>query len=446
MRTAIRKHARDFIAVAVLLVVALFVTGYIFEKQRLRIPILEEKPFELKAEFTTAQAVVPGQGQSIRVAGVKIGDVTDVDVEDGKGVVTFDIDRQYLPIYKNATILMRPTTALKDMFFELDPGSKSSGVYEEGDTIPSANTAPDVNLDEILSALDSDNQAYLQLLLVGAGKGLDGRDKDLGKLLGGLGPINDDLAKLNKLVATRRENLANLIHNLNVLTTRVGASEDDLTKFVSSSAGALGAIAEQDPNVRRAISLLPGTLNQAKTTFVDTTKFASQLGPAFEALRPFARNLDEMNAAVKSLALDTTPVLQNEIRPFVRQARKPVDDLSTAATEYSAAAPRLTTITNKLNRLVNMAAHNPHGAEPEGTPGRDEGYLYWAAWLGHNGDTVFSAGDGNGLYRRIYFTAGCDQITNIIKGVNPGTTNPLAELVTGLTTPVLGQLCGQNTP
>ncbi len=127
MATAIRKHARDFIAVAVLLVVALFVTGYIFEKQRLRIPILEEKPFELKAEFTTAQAVVPGQGQSIRVAGVKIGDVADVDVENGKGVVTFDIDRQYLPIYKNATILMRPTTALKDMFFELDPGSKSAG-------------------------------------------------------------------------------------------------------------------------------------------------------------------------------------------------------------------------------------------------------------------------------------------------------------------------------
>jgi phospholipid/cholesterol/gamma-HCH transport system substrate-binding protein len=389
---------------------------------------------------------VPGHGQSIRVAGVKIGDVSDVDVEDGKGVVTFAIDRKYLPIYKNATILMRPTTALKDMFFELDPGSASSGEYQEGDTIPSANTAPDVNLDEILGALDADNQAYLKLLLVGAGKGLEGRDKDLGKLLGGLGPINNDLSKLNKLVATRRENLANLIHNLNVLTTRVGASEDDLTKFVSSSAGALGVIADQDPNVRRAVSLLPGTLNQAKTTFDDTTKFASELGPAFEALRPFAQNLDEMNAAVKSLALDTTPVIQNQIRPFVREARKPVDDLNTAATEYSAAAPRLTTITNKLNRLVNMAAHNPHGAEPEGTPGRDEGYLYWAAWLGHNGNTVFSAADGNGLYRRIYFTAGCDQIANIVGGLTPGTSNPISELVTGLTEPVRNQLCGQNIP
>lgn len=445
MRTAIRKHFRDFLAVAGLLLVSLAVTFYIVQEQRLRIPILEEKPFELKAEFSTAQAVVPGQGQTIRVAGVRVGDVSDVDLENGKGVVTFDIDPEFLPIYKDATVLMRPTTALKDMFFELDPGSSSTGEYDEGDTIPSANTAPDVNLDEILEALDADNQAYLKLLLIGAGQGLAGRDKDLGKLLGGLGPINRDFGRLNRLVAQRRDNLASLIHNLNVLTNRVGASDNELAAFVASSNGALGAIAEQDPNVQRAISLLPGTFNQARDTFDNVAKFAAVLGPAFDSLRPFARNLDEMNAAVRGLALDATPVLENQIRPFVRQARKPVDDLSRAADEYSAAAPRLTTVANKINRLGNMAAHNPGGAEPLGTPGRDEGYLYWAAWLGHNGDNVFSAGDGNGFYRRIYFTIGCSQLLNIVGGELPGGSNPLAEIVTGLTGTVRQSLCPGTT-
>ena len=79
---------------------------------------------------------------------------------------------------------MRPTTGLKDMFFELDPGTAAAGEYEEDDTVPVSNTAPDVNLDEVLEALDSDTQAYLKLLLVGAGKGLEGRDEDLGKVLG----------------------------------------------------------------------------------------------------------------------------------------------------------------------------------------------------------------------------------------------------------------------
>ncbi|MDX6583727.1 MAG: phospholipid/cholesterol/gamma-HCH transport system substrate-binding protein [Solirubrobacterales bacterium] len=438
--TAIRKHMTDFIAVAGLLLIAIAVTVYIVEEQRIRIPIFEEKPFELKAEFETAQAVVPGQGQTIRVAGVRVGDVSDVSVENGHGVVTFDIDRKFLPIYKDATILMRPATGLKDMFFELDPGTASAGEYDEGSTIAASNTAPDVNLDEILAGLDSDTQAYLKLLIVGAGQGLDGRDKDLGKLLGGLGPINKDLAKLNSEVAKRKANLATLIHNFNLLTTTVGRADHDLTELVATSNGALGAIARQDPSVQRAVSLLPGTLTQATQTLNHTAQLAAVLGPAFDSLRPFARNLDELNASTRDVAVAATPVLQNEIRPFVRAARKPVPDLRQAADRFSAATPGLTTVASKINRLANMASYNPNGAEPAGTPKRDEGYLYWAAWLGHNGDSVFSTGDGNGFFRRIYLTIGCDQLSEIVSS-SSAAEQTLKEIVTGLTGATRTLLC-----
>jgi phospholipid/cholesterol/gamma-HCH transport system substrate-binding protein len=426
MGSTIRKHLRDFIAVAVLLLIGLFVTVYILQEQRLRIPVFEERPFELKAEFETAQAVVPGQGQTIRVAGVRVGDVSAVDVDNGVGVVTFVIDREFLPIYRDATILLRPTTGLKDMFFELDPGTAKAGEFEEGETVPVANTAPDVNLDEILAALDSDTQAYLRLLLIGAGKGLDGRDRELGQLLGSIGPINRDLAELNRLVAQRRDNLARLIHNFNLLTTRVGQADRDLTELVSASNGALGAIAEQDPNVQRAVSLLPGTLAQARETLAQTAQFADVMGPAFEDLRPFARNLDELNASTRELALDATPVLEDEIRPFVREARKPMPDLRKAAGDLAKATPPLTRFAKDFNRVANMAAFNPRGAEAPGTSGRDEGYLYWLAWLGNNGASVFNSGDANGWWRRIYFTVGCSNVGAILGA------SPLAPAVTGL--------------
>ena len=83
---------------------------------------------------------------------------------------------------------------------ELDPGSDTDGPnangdeYHNGDTIPVSNTAPDTNVDQILSALDGDTRSYLRLLLVEGGTGLNGRGKDLGKLLGSLGPINRGLA------------------------------------------------------------------------------------------------------------------------------------------------------------------------------------------------------------------------------------------------------------
>src|SRR5688500_833172 len=225
MATAIRKNLRNFIAVAVLVAVAAGISYYILQEQRLRIPILEEKPFELRAEFRTAQAVVPGQGQTVRVAGVDIGEVKEVELVDGRGVISFEIERDYLPIYRDATILMRPTTGLKDMFCDLDPGSRSAGEYEEGETIPMTNTLPDVNLDEVLEALDSDTQAYLRMLLVGAGEGLEGNGKRLGKLLGNLGPIQNDLSTLNEEVAKRRAELSSMVHSFNLLMTRVGKVE-----------------------------------------------------------------------------------------------------------------------------------------------------------------------------------------------------------------------------
>jgi phospholipid/cholesterol/gamma-HCH transport system substrate-binding protein len=435
MGTAIRKHLRDFIALALMLVVALAAAYVIVQNQRLRIPILEERPFELKAEFQTAQAVVPGQGQTLRVAGVQVGDVENVELEDGVAVVTFGVDRDFLPVYKDATILLRPQTGLKDMFFDMDPGTAKAGEIEEGGTVKLENTAPDVNLDELLSALDSDTQAYLRLLLIGAGKGLDGRDKDLGRVLGSLGPLTRDLDRINSKVAERKENLRRLITNFNLLTKEVGKSEEALTELVRFSNTTVGAIAEQDPSVRRAIQLLPGTLRQSTITLNNVAAFADQLGPGLDSLRPFARNLDEVNASTKKLALKTTPVLENEIRPFVRSARAPVRDLGPAAADLARATPKLTTVAKEINRLGNMAAYNPKGAEPPGTPGRDEGYLFFGAWLGHNSNSVFQVQDAHGVDRRIYLTIGCDEALSLLG------SSPLAPAVTGL-----GQLFAPSGP
>jgi phospholipid/cholesterol/gamma-HCH transport system substrate-binding protein len=380
---------------------------------------------------------VPGQGQTLRVAGVRIGDVSEVELVDGNAVVTFDVDREYLPIYKDATILMRPTTGLKDMFFSMDPGTRTAGEYEEGDTVPMTNTAPDVNLDEILAALDSDSREYLRTMIVGAGLGVKDRGEDLGKLLGALGPVNNDLDRLSTEVAKRDENLKRLIHNLSTLTRAVGQQDDDIARLIDSSNSALSAIGAQDPDVQAATALLPETLRQTKEALVAARGLGDQLGPAFNELRPFARALPEVNEATRNLAESTTPVLRDEIRPFVRAARPVVPDLREAGQNLANAAPKLTRVGGRLNELLNMAAYNPRGAEEPGAPGRDEGYLYWAAWLAHNGVSVFTGQDAHGVYRRIYFTLSCENATNLITDalgshVPPEVASALLGPLTGL--------------
>ena len=426
MGKAIRDHSRDFLAILGLLVVGMTSAWIILQNERLRIPVLEERPFELKAELETGQAITPGQGQTVRVAGVRIGDIGKVEYDDGVAVVSMDIDHKYLPVYRDATILLRPKTGLKDMFLELDPGTQAAGEYEEGDTISVENTAPDVNLDEVLALLDTDTRAYLRLLLVGGGEGLRGRGKDLGEVLKSLGPLNRDLARLNSQVAKRKESLARFIHNFNLLTERVGGQGDQIAAFIDSSNSALSAIASEDLDVRRATGLLGPTLRETRVALTETNELAEVLGPALNRLRPFARKLKPVNDSLGELGRTTTGDLKKRIRPFVRAARAPVRNLRPAANRLSNATPRLTVVGQKLNKLFNMAAYNPNGAEPPGTPDRDEGYLYWIGWLGHVGNSTFAQGDAHGIYRHIYLTATPEAACAIL-----GST-PLAPVITGL--------------
>jgi phospholipid/cholesterol/gamma-HCH transport system substrate-binding protein len=350
------------------------------------------------------------------------------------------IDRKFLPVYKDATILLRPKTGLKDMFLELDPGtnydpSSNDDEYQDGDSIPVANTAPDTNIDQILSALDGDTRAYLRLLLTQGGQGLNGRGKDLGKLLGSLGPINRGLARINTEVAKRKENLRTLIHNMNLLFGTVGQDGEGIQQLVSASNQALGAIATQTPDVERTVSLLGPTLRTTRVALEKTGQLATVLGPSINSLRPFARKLKPINDSLAHLSKTTYDPIKDEIRPFVRNARQPVRNLRPAAKNLVAATPRLTNVGSELNRLFNMAAYNPKGAEPPGTAGRDEGYLYWLGWLAHVGNSTFSSQDAHGVYRHVYVVATCGTLKSIVL------SSPLAPLVTGF-----GQLLGTTCP
>ncbi|HYI36956.1 MAG TPA: MlaD family protein, partial [Thermoleophilaceae bacterium] len=196
MKKALKDHLGDFVAILALVILAAGIGGYILSNQRLRFPLVQEKPYVLKVELDDAQAVQPGQGQTVRTAGVEIGQIGKVQLKEGKALVELQIEAKYKNyVRRDATALLRTKTGLKDMFIEVDPGTGKP--MAENGVIPSASTAPDIDPDEILSALDTDTRSYLQLLVTGAGKGLKGRGSDLQETYARLGPTNRDLARVN---------------------------------------------------------------------------------------------------------------------------------------------------------------------------------------------------------------------------------------------------------
>jgi len=404
VKRAIRKHLLDFVAIIGLIAVAALVSSVILSNQRFYlpawVPVLGSDFFTMNAEFDTAKAVTPGQGQTVTIAGVNVGEISRVDLVDGRARIQLKIRGKYRDrIRTDATMLLRPKTGLEDMTIEMSPGVRGKRI-PEGWTVPVKNTLPDVKFEEILSSLDRDTRDYLKLLVNGAGQGLEGRGDDLAATLKRFEPGARDLRKLTSALQERRTNIKRSISNLSKLVSAVGEKDDQLAQLVDSSNAVFRTFAAQDRNLRSALQELPGTLEQTNTTLARVDGLADELGPTLQALRPGARALGPSLRQTRPFLRETTPVIREQLRPFARDVQPTIETLRPAARDLAATAPDLNTSFEVLNYLVNELAYNP--------PGDEEGYLFWASWAGHVGNLLFSTQDAHGPVRRGSVFLSCD--------------------------------------
>ena len=385
MRRVIREHLRDFLAIGALMVFGLLITVYILSQQQQPypswIPILGDDRFELRAEIETAQAVTPGQGQTVNIAGVTAGDITEVELDGGVAVVTMLVEQEYAPLLTSeATALLRPRTGLQDMTLDLDLG-EGGELLEDGATIPVSQTEPNVNPDAILASLDGDTRAYLKLLIQGGAQGLGGRGEELSATLRRFEPLGLYLARVGNALVERRRNIAGVVTSLRELSEELAADDTRLAEWVNSQNAALGAFARQESNIRETLQELPAALTETRAALESGDRLALELGPASEALIPAAQALAPAQQSAQRLFTSTVAPIRDQIRPFTRQVRTPVQHLRQAADPLAATTEALGSSLGELNRLFNALAYNP--------PGSEEGYLFYLAWFNHNTNNMF---------------------------------------------------------
>jgi len=417
VRVAIRKHWLDFVALLGLVLVAGVVAVVILGHQRLVlpgwVPGIGKDFFVIKAEMSTAQAVTPGQGQTVNVAGVQVGEISKVELVNGKAVVTLRMEPRYGRVYKDATVLLRPKTGLKDMVAELEPGTPRAGRLKEGGVIPVGQTLPDVNLDEILAALDADTRDYLTVLIGAGAEGLRGNGRRLANTIRRFEPSARYGRRVFASLAERRQNIKRVIHNLSLIMDELGGKDDQLAEFVDSSNAVFATLARQDANLRSTLTELPSALDETQRGLGKAKLLADELGPTLQALRPGARALGPTLRQVRPFVRETTPVLRDEVRPFVRVSRPTVRELRPAMRDLAAAAPDLRRTFVVVNTLLDMLAYNP--------PGKEEGYLFWVAWANHIGNQLFTTQDAHGPIRRGLFITTCQDVPvlNQVAQTNP---------------------------
>ena len=224
----------------------------------------------------------------MNISGVEAGDISEVELEDGKAVVTMLVEPKYAELIRSdATILLRPRTGLQDMTMEVDPGTDGEPI-EEGATIPLSQTKPNVNPDQILASLDRDTRDYLQLLLAAGGQGLGGRGKELSAGLRRFEPFGRDLAAINGLLEERRESISRSITAFGELSQALARSDVRLAEWVSAQKEALAGFANQSDALRASLQEFPPTLAATREGLASSDKLSTVLEPAATRLIPAA--------------------------------------------------------------------------------------------------------------------------------------------------------------
>lgn len=417
-RTSLTRQARgrgkDTIAIAVLAVVAITMTLWIFTQQKASLPswapVVGEDFVQLTAEFSNAQAVTPGQGQAVVIAGIQVGRISSVELEEGRAVVGMDVEPEYLDlIHPNATLLLRPKTNLNDMTVEIDPG-RGEETVEDGHRFPLSRTEPAIQFEAFLAALDADTQQYLQLLVAGGAEAIGGRGRQLSRAFRRFQPFAHRIADLNRAVAQRRRALARVIHNFGLLTTELGRRDSEIERFVTSSKEALGNFANQQASIQEALTEFPATLSALDSALASSDRFSTVARPALTRLIPQAQALGPALEANARLFRQTRAPIRDQIRPFTRQIRPTLTHTKQGAADLETSVRGFGNALGGLNSFLNRLAYQP--------PGPAESYLFYLPWLNHNLNANFNLVDAGGPILRSQVMVSCNA-SRLAYGIAP---------------------------
>jgi phospholipid/cholesterol/gamma-HCH transport system substrate-binding protein len=424
--------------------------------------------YQVQAVFRTAENIRPKS--PVRIAGVDVGEVTSVEPctsdnpacggvegsattmvatgnpakppQDGStgvqaAIVTMEISDEGRPIKEDATFKLRPRLFLEgNLFVDVNPGTPSASEASADHTFPITQTSASVQLDQVLTTLQTGVRNNLQIFLKEFGDALlrYGGAEGFRELYRTSPGAYKYTSLVNQaFLGTEPHDLSNLIRNLDSTVQALNADQAGLQDLVTNLRIVTGSFAAESQNLSAAISRLPRLLEVGEPAL-------AALDRSFPPLRAFAR---EILPGVRS-----TPETLDAATPLLRQIRALVapSELRGLSQDLRTTIPKLTKLSHRTIPFLNQSralsscfneaiipwgnssvpddnfppatVTDASGTHPA-TVAQETGY----GLVGIGGES--RSGDANGQYIRVEFGGGMN--TPILPGPINGTVGKVIE-------------------
>ena len=313
-----------------------------------------QNDYELKA--VVASGLELQSRSPVRIAGAEVGRVTKIERGPGNtAIVTMEIKEVGLPIHSDATLKIRPRIFLEGNFFvDLKPGTPQAPEAKTGHTLPISQTAVPVQLDEVLSSLQTNSRKGLVRFVHGLRVTLDD---------GGAQILKRSLAEWAPA----------FVPAAIALEAMRGLRPDDLSRFIAGAEKTATALASRD---QQLVTLIDG-LERTVTALASRRAQLEASLPALDSLLAVApeslRAVDAALPETRALAIEARPALREApatlrlAGPVLAQARGLVspgelpallNQLDPALDDLAPLEPRLTNLLNEVTPVMDCLRGN----------------------------------------------------------------------------------------
>jgi phospholipid/cholesterol/gamma-HCH transport system substrate-binding protein len=265
---------------------------------------LKPEGYRFTVPFTEATQLAAES--DVRISGVSVGKVKSIQLSNQGDYAdaVIELDSQYAPIPENTRAILRSKTLLGETYVELTPGSKSQPSLPEGGSLPPAQVASSVQLDEVFRTFSPQTRQNFRAWMQGSAAALKGRGADFGEALAELEPFSESANRALRILDTQQHAVRGLVHSGGTVFQALSERQGQLRGLIQNSNTVFTTTAQRNQDLADAFRILPTFQRETRLTLQRLNSFAINTDPLVQQLRPAAKQLSPTFEAAGRAAPD----------------------------------------------------------------------------------------------------------------------------------------------
>lgn len=325
----------------------------------------EPGSYHVDVVYDSAQGLI--KGVDVRVAGAKVGRVTDLQVtEQKRAKVSLQITAAgFKNFHQDAFCSIRLQSLIGEKYVQCNPGTPGTPSLEGQNGKPPllhvngsvvngqrvGGTSSPVDLDLIQDIMRMPYRDRFRIILAELGTGVAGRGDELNDVIRRANPALAQTDRVLKILARQNRILADLVKNSDTVIQPLARDRKQVANFIVVANETAQASASQRGNIARSIRLLPGFLSELQPTMTRLAKLTDEMGPTVAALNKASPDLSRFIIELGPFSKDAIPAIQS-LGDTADVGKVALVDFGPTATQLKSLGASLNPVSANLDKLT----------------------------------------------------------------------------------------------